>query len=169
MPEKVTPRPRPRLPAPPPEKCFAFTEDLLLLRPSSDFETSFNHFSAATSEVANASLSSPLHSAPKTTEKRLREFGRVSREISGPMQECSEGAPRLWPPPPPKIESERASSAAFAAGESVMSGRRGILSCAGLQGGPTGLTPEMEEFHMMFDKNRKRSIKQHIKYFNFRS
>ena len=47
-----------------------------------------------------------------------------------------------------------------------MSGRRGILSCAGLQGGPTGLTPEMEEFHMMFDKNRKRSIKQHIKYFN---
>ena len=35
------------------------------------------------------------------------------------------------------------------------------------------LTPEIEVFHMLFErcptKNRKRSIKQHIKYFNFRS
>ena len=35
------------------------------------------------------------------------------------------------------------------------------------------ITPEMEVFHMQFERchtrNRKRSIKQHIKYFNFRS
>ena len=35
------------------------------------------------------------------------------------------------------------------------------------------LTPEMEVFHMLFErchtKNRKGSIKQHIQYFNFRS
>ena len=38
----------------------------------------------------------------------------------------------------------------------------------GLQGGPIGFTPEIEVFHMVFEschaKNRKRSIKQHIKY-----
>ena len=40
-----------------------------------------------------------------------------------------------------------------------------------VQGFQLDLTPEVEVFHMLFEichtKNRKRSIKQHIKYFNF--
>ena len=48
-----------------------------------------------------------------------------------------------------------------------------IHSIHSVQGGPTGFTPEIEVFHMLFEwchpKNRKWSIEQHTRYFNFRS
>ena len=76
-------------------------------------------------EVKKAALSSPLHEELKTTGKRLRVFRTASRATSGINVVADARAPSFMAAAAKKRERARclASSAAFAAGDSVMSRR----------------------------------------------
>ena len=120
---------------PPPPKCFAFTEDPRLPSPSSSrpigltFETSFHHLSAAMSEVEKAALSS-LHRSLRRPKRRERGCACPTEHLAKSPDECSDGAPSFMATAAAKKRERVSGSAAFAAGESVMSGRAGeeILS-----------------------------------------